>query len=230
MLIPLQDPCIYDSSGVLLILQHWRKPGQARWVPLLDTKQLDRLATGRKEETYWPVAVAQNAFHCIILKGGDKYPYFPRPLLSEFELSIPISSAPRKESNKDAMDTDGDPSAGRVMQFKLQESLVRENVTLSLLEDAAAAPEGTATQESERRRKEVEIDKIILQLLAIECREGEEQSMKAYELVTMVRDRSGKILDAAVKIAQRYERTLLGEKIRELAERRLMGEDDEDGL
>ena len=59
---------IYDSEGVLLVLVHWRQPGQAKWVPVLDTKTLDRLAGGRKEETYWPVAVAQNKFHCIILK------------------------------------------------------------------------------------------------------------------------------------------------------------------
>jgi chromosome transmission fidelity protein 4 len=198
-------------------------------VPLLDTKQLDRLASGRKEETYWPVAVAQNAFHCIILKGGDKYPYFPRPLLSEFEFNIPVSSALRKASAKEDMETDEDASAGHAVQSKLQESFVRESLALSLLEDVVTAPEGsTVSQDAERRRKEVDIDKVILQLLAIECREGEERSMKAYELVTMVRDRTGKILDAAVKIAQRYDRTLLGEKIRELAEKRLMGEDEDE--
>ncbi|MDI1489198.1 MAG: DNA polymerase alpha accessory factor Mcl1 [Ramalina farinacea] len=64
------DPCIYDSTGVLLVLQHWRHQGQARWVPLLDTRRLDRLRGGGKEESYWPVAVAQEKFHCIILKGG----------------------------------------------------------------------------------------------------------------------------------------------------------------
>ena len=73
------DPVIYDSDGVLLVLQHWREHGQARWVPLLDTKTLDRLAGGRKQETYWPVAVAQDKFHCIILKasttGAGSNPY-----------------------------------------------------------------------------------------------------------------------------------------------------------
>lgn len=62
------DPCVYDSDGVLLVCVHWRQPGQAKWVPLLDTKLLERLASGRKEESYWPVAVAQDKFHCIILK------------------------------------------------------------------------------------------------------------------------------------------------------------------
>lgn len=62
------DPCIYDSEGVLLVCLHWRQGGQAKWVPLLDTKRLERLASGKKEESYWPVAVAQDKFHCIILK------------------------------------------------------------------------------------------------------------------------------------------------------------------
>jgi len=59
---------IYTTDGVLLVLLHWRLPGQAKWVPLLDTKLLDRLASGRKEETYWPVAVSREKFCCIILK------------------------------------------------------------------------------------------------------------------------------------------------------------------
>ncbi|GBF60574.1 minichromosome loss protein [Trichophyton mentagrophytes] len=224
------DPCIYDSSGVLLVLQHWRKPGQARWVPLLDTKLLERVASGRKEETYWPVAVAQDVFHCIILKGGDKYPYFPRPLLTEFDFEIPISCISSKEkSNKDGdMEMEDAEEAARNNNRKLQESLVRANLDYTLLEDCIMASEIGAAGDAELRRKALDIDKILLQLLAVECREGEERGMKALELVTMLRDRSGKMLDAASKIAQRYQRSILDDKIRTIAERRLMGEDDDD--
>ena len=70
--------------------------GQAKWVPMLETKTLDRLKDGKKEESYWPVAVAQEKFHCIILKGGDRYPYFPRPLLSEFDFKVPVSIMPER--------------------------------------------------------------------------------------------------------------------------------------
>ncbi|ODH52892.1 hypothetical protein GX48_00759 [Paracoccidioides brasiliensis] len=221
------DPFIYDSTGVLLVLQHWRKPGQARWVPLLDTKRMDRLSNGRKEETYWPVAVAQDSFHCIILKGGDRYPYFPRPLLSEFELKIPISTKPNKNLTVDGEDETMDESTGQDSINKLEEAFIRSSLFFSLLDDRVAASEATGGNgDVELHRKEIDIDKTILQLLAIECREGEERGMKALELVSMMRDRSGKMLDAARKIALRYERTVLDEKIRELAERRLMGEDD----
>ncbi|KAJ5189761.1 Dihydroxy-acid/6-phosphogluconate dehydratase [Penicillium cf. griseofulvum] len=214
------DPCIYDSTGVLLVLQHWRTPGQARWVPLLDTKQMARLAGGRKEETYWPVAVAHDKFHCIILKGGDKNPYFPRPLLSEFDFQIPIARAPPKDSSE------SEDTATEGTRF--EESFVRGNVLLSLFRDLLSSTNATASQRSDLARRELDLDKNLLQMLAIECREGEERGMKALELVALMTDRNGKMLEAAAKIAQRYGRNVLEDKIRDLAEQRVMGmEDDE---
>ena len=216
------DPCIYDSTGVLLVLQHWRSPSQARWVPLLDTKLLERLATGRKEETYWPVAVAQNKFHCIILKGGDQYPYFPRPLLSEFDFKIPISNPEPKDVDPDTEDAPP-PNDGP----KLEESFVRSSLMLSLFEDLLTATTATHAQQADLARKEIEVDKALLQLLNVECREGEERGMKALEIVSLMRDRSGKMVEAARKVANRYGRTVLEEKIVEVAEKRLMGMEDE---
>lgn len=212
------DPCIYDSSGVLLILLHWRIPGQARWVPLLDTNHLERLVGGRKEESYWPVAVAHDKFHCIILKGGDKYPYFPRPLLSEFEFNIPLSSAVH---NKDSEQGAGAENS------KLEEAFVRNSLTLGLLEDLVSATSATHAQRAEVARKELEVDKVLLQLLNVECRDGEEKGMKALEVAGLMKDRSGKMLEAASKVASRYGRTVLEDKIRELADRRLMGLEEE---
>jgi chromosome transmission fidelity protein 4 len=210
---------------VLLVLQHWRTPGQARWVPLLDTKLLDRLATGRKEETYWPVAVAQDKFHCIILKGGEKDPYFPRSLLSEFEFRIPVSAPPPPASGDAVGDEE---SAVRNDGSRFEETFVRETLFLSLFEDLISSTNATLTQRAELSRRELEIDKILLQLLAVECREGEERGMKALELVEMMRDRSGKMLEAAAKVAQRYSRSVLEDKIRDLEERRVMGMDNGD--
>lgn len=213
------DPCIYDSTGVLLILQHWRTPGQSRWVPILDTKSLDRLASGRKEETYWPVAVAQEKFHCIILKGGDQHPYFPRPLLSEFEFKIPCSGSLSQQDTDEPTTNEGP---------KLEESFVRGSLMLSLLEDLISATNATQRQQVEMNRREVEVDKALLQLLNLECREGEDRGMKALEIVSLMRDRNGKMVEAAGKIAGRYERRVLQEKIGELAEKRSLGMDEEE--
>ena len=213
------DPCVYDSTGVLLILQHWRSPGQARWVPVLDTKQLERLASGRKEETYWPVAVAQEKFHCIILKGGDQYPYFPKPLLSEFDFKIPCSNPRVPDDLEDSTVLEGP---------KLEESFLRGSLMLSLLEDLVSSTNATLSQRAELSRREVEVNKSLLQLLNVACREGEDRGMKALEIAGLMRDPSGKMVEAAGKVARRYERTLLQEKIAELAERRLLGAEDED--
>ena len=215
------DPCAYDSNGVLMVLMHWRSMGQAKWVPLLDTKELDRLREGKKEETYWPVAVAGEKFHCIILKGGEKSPYFPRPLLSEFELKIPVGRPIELKVDEE----ESNVHAGT----RLEEQFVRSSVLLSLLEDlvAAAGDRAGHGEKSELVRREIEVDKTLLQLLAVECREGEERDMKALEIVNLMRDRAGKMVDAAAKVAGRWGRNVLEEKIREVGERRLMGLDEE---
>lgn len=44
----------------------------------------------------------------------------------------------------------------------------------------------------------------------------------------MMRDRNGKMVEAAMKVAQRYGRGVLEDKIRDLAERRFMGMDEDD--
>ncbi|KAK5938200.1 DNA polymerase alpha accessory factor Mcl1 [Knufia obscura] len=228
------DPAIYDSLGILLLLSHWRTPNQAKWIPILDTTQLERLRGGGKQETYWPVAVSDDKFHCIILKGGDMYPYFPRPLLSEFELSVPVGRvAARKNADGDAdgMEEDGDESTTTQMQMsRLEESYVRSNILLSLHDDyvASLGEHAPHRDKTELARQEIEVDKLLLQLLAAECREGEDRGMKALEIVRMMRDMGGKMIEAASKVAGRWGRGVLEEKIREVGERRVMGV-EEDG-
>ena len=181
---------------------------------------MDRLADGKREESYWPVAVAQEKFHCIILKGGDRYPYFPRPLLTEFDFKIPLAAKPKVDED-DSLDNE---------KRTLEESFVRNSVMLNLLEDVVNATNASYSQQSELGRRQVEVDKVVLQLLAAECREGEDRGMKALEIVSLLRDKSGKMLEAAGKIATRFERDVLGDKIRGIAERRLAGIDDGESI
>lgn len=187
-------------------------------MPLLDTKLLSRLASGRKTETYWPIAVAEDKFHCIILKGGDQYPYFPRPLLSEFDFQIPISTT---HTASDEVDDPAPESETTV----LEESFVRKSLVASLLQDLVESTNASHGQRAELARKELDVDKVLLQLLAVECREGEERGMKALSLVELLKDETGRIIEAAGKVAARYGRSVLEERIREVAERRLGGMD-----
>lgn len=221
-----------------MTLLHWRKPSQASWIPLLDTKLLPRLAGGRKSESYYPIAVADNKFHCIILKGGDQYPYFPRPLLSEFDFSVPLTSSPPKpparegEEEEDA-DEEGEPRATAEAEArKLEQAFLLGTVAAAQLRDAADdelhAPEGGRhAQRSALARLELEMDKTLLQLLAAECREGEERGMRALEMVHLMRDRTGRMVEAAVKVAERYGRGILSEKIREVGEKRAAGMEED---
>jgi hypothetical protein len=61
-------PAMYDSAGLLSVLDRFRRPGQARWVPLLDSTTLTRREG--KQESYWPVGVTSSHFTCVILKAS----------------------------------------------------------------------------------------------------------------------------------------------------------------
>ncbi|KAH7118016.1 chromosome segregation protein-like protein [Dendryphion nanum] len=227
------DPYIYDSTGVLLTLLHWRTTGQARWVPMLDTNLLSRLASGTKEESYWPVAIANRKFHCIILKGQDKHPYFPRSILSEFDFQIPLTSSEKKDKDPDTMDEDEDdetehPKKGDSEQTRHEQTLILSSTLHSQLSDTLAHTRASAHQQQALTELEVQIDRTLLQLLNLECLAGEDRGMKALEIVTLMKDSNGKMLDLASKVAQRYQRDVLSDKIRELAEQRLAAMDDED--
>ena len=91
------------------------------------------------------------------------------------------------------------------------------------MSDLVEHTNATSAQKSEVPALEREVDKVLLQLLANECREGEERGMKALEIATLMRDRTGQMLTAAGRIASRFQRDILGEKITQLAERRLVG-------
>lgn len=233
------DPYIYDSSGVLLTLLNWRTNGQARWVPMLDTQQLSRLATGGKEETYWPVGVApcstgELKFHCMIVKGRERYPSAPVPHLSEFGLEIPLSSAIDKKAllGVDAEEGSDDEDAGRKKgeskQQEHEQAFILSSTLHAQLSSTLSHTRPSADQKRDLTTIEVAIDRALLQLLGLECLAGEDHGMKALEIVSLMRDANGKMLDLAGKVAGRYGRDVLGEKIRELAETRAARRDDDE--
>lgn len=194
---------------------------------------MPRLASGRKHESYYPIAVADNKFHCIILKGGDQYPYFPRPLLSEFEFSIPLSSEPpnaKSARNPDDPDATPEPEDDESATRKLEQTYLLKGIFAAQLQDSMDSTQGSGShaQRSALARLELDIDKTLLQYLAIECREGEDHGMRALEVVQLMRDRTGRMIEAAGKVAERYGRSILGEKIREVGEKRLGGDEDMD--
>lgn len=165
--------------------------------------------------------MADNKFHCIILKGGDQYPYFPRPLLSEFDFQIPLSSNPAPAEDEDE-EVDGDELK------KFEGAYALKSVLAAQQQHLVDNTKSTHTQRSELSRLELEIDKTLLQMMNVECREGEERGMRALEMVTLLKDRSGRMIEAAGRVAERYGRGVLGEKIREVGETRLLQDKEMD--
>lgn len=148
-------------------------------------------------------------------------------MLSEFDFEIPLSSKP-SSNNKEAED-DEDNAKEEDELKKLEGQFVLNSILTAQHQDLVDNTKSTNTQRTALARMELEIDKTLLQMMAVECREGEERGMRALEMVALLRDRTGRMIEAAGKVADRYGRTVLGEKIREVGEMRLGGEDmDED--
>ena len=214
------DPCVFDSAGSLLVCARWRTPGQAAWVPVLSAAgaAAQRAGAAAPDAPLWPVAVAAGRLHAIVLRAGERAPPFPRPLLSEFEFAAPLPAAP-----------EGDDGGAGDDARALEARFVLASVAHALRADAVAHTRASHAERAELARLQIEADKVLLQLLAVECREGEERGMKALEIVGLMRDPDGRLLEAAQKVASRYGREVLRGKIAELAERRLVGLDgDED--
>lgn len=130
-----------------------------------------------------------------------------------------------RDSSPELDDDDDDESETR----KLEQQFLLKGIAAAQLQDLVDSSSGGGhAQRSSLARLELEIDKTLLQFLAVECREGEDRGMRALELVELMRDRTGRMVEAAGKIAERYGRDILGEKIREVGERRINAMDDDD--
>ena len=90
-----QAPADYDSAGVMYIMPRFRIPLRGTWIRLLDTNKLERKQG--KDESYWPVGIGRDTLMCLILKGRQGFPSFPRPLIQELEVHLPFRRKDPKE-------------------------------------------------------------------------------------------------------------------------------------
>lgn len=189
-------PAMSDSAGVLYILDRYRRPTQARWVPILDSSTLARRVG--KDESYWPVGLSSSQFNCIILKGRETEPGFPRPLVQDLEVRTPLLIAEQESGDQ-------------------EEQLFRELLQLTALQDGQLHEE---EESDEVTRAKLSVDKLILTLVQGACKSG--HHARAMDLASMLRSTSS--LDKASKIAEFYH--LRGLQERFLALRELREEDD----
>ncbi|KAI0342000.1 hypothetical protein BDW22DRAFT_1331357 [Trametopsis cervina] len=178
-------PALYDSSGILNILPRFRIPFQATWMRLLDTNTLERRQG--KIESYWPVGVTGDTFMCLILKGRQEHPGFPRPLIQELPCRLPFKRTDAKESS-------------------LEEHFARETMLLDIIRDGLADDELTTDDIS---RRELALDKEIIQLIQMACKN--DKPGRAIDLTKLLHHNAS--FDMAIKVAGFYHLIGLQEKM-----------------
>lgn len=117
----------FDNCGVLRVMHN------ESWFVVLDTRK----SKNDRIETYWPVGLTESSLMCVVCKGGDKYPPFPKPLLHEITLQIPLLNLDNP-------------------QGKFEEK--RNRSTLAMKSDLP---------DNEKLAMQIEMDKLTLQLLQV---------------------------------------------------------------
>ncbi|KAH7923714.1 WD40 repeat-like protein [Leucogyrophana mollusca] len=177
-------PAIYDSAGYVHIMINFRRPNRGTWARLLDTNTLERKQG--KDESYWAVGLSQDTFMCLILKGRQEHPGFPRPLIQELAVRMPFR-------NKDPTDA------------PIEERIARERVHINLARDAL----GDELTSPDLDKREVELDKSLLKLIQAACKA--DKAPRVLELTKRLHFTHS--IDAARQVAGFYRLIGLQEKI-----------------
>lgn len=157
---------------------------QARWVPMLDTRAMARRED--KHEDYWPVGATDNDFMCIILKGQEKHPQFPVPIVQDFPLQPPMLNL-------------GEPTGEN------EAKLFHLNVSTSHARDCLPAPSPLSSRSSHKLKGKIanadlEMDKSLIKLIQLALKANRQQ--RGLDLARMLS--SSKALAGARRIGEMY--------------------------
>ena len=178
---------MYDSAGILSVLDRFRRPMQGRWIPILDTNTLARRQG--KDESYWPIGLSGTLFMCLILKGREEYPAWPRPLVQELEVQLPMLNLHEPQGLE-------------------EEKYTRDSILLGWNKDALVDAVLTT---DEIAKGELSLDKGLIKLMQTAIKA--DQLQRAHDIVRLMHHSTS--LDMALKMAQFYHLLGLEEKIKE---------------
>ncbi|KAI8071142.1 uncharacterized protein B0P05DRAFT_549747 [Gilbertella persicaria] len=184
----------YDSAGVLRVLHRQRRPYQATWVPVFDSKAY----AGERTEKYWPVGVLRDRFVCVVLRGQNMYPFFPRPPVKDLPLQLPL------------LDTHMEVGA-------LEEKVMRTHIGTLHERDEAEATNAIHEFGDTFLEADMEMDVALLKLINLACKS--EKVSKALDLADLLH--TGDSVDKAIRIASHHRLTHLAEKMTSLKEVKL---------
>ena len=170
-------PAVFDSTGVLYALDRAWRPGQGRWVPVLDcqvalqpqTASEDASEPAAPRARCWPIGFTSTHLLGLLLPLSQRFPQAtgPHPLVQELEFSLCVAQR------------DG-------ASAPLEEQALRQSLLAGAIRDGRAATGTTLnashrTNESDPALLDMEADKALLQLVQLACKA----------------DRYGRALDAA---------------------------------
>ncbi|KAL9557358.1 hypothetical protein MBANPS3_001432 [Mucor bainieri] len=189
----------FDSAGVLRVLYHQRRPFQSRWVPVFDGKAY--AAANQRTEKYWPVGLLRDRLMCVVLRGANTYPFFPRPPVKDIALQLPLLE-----------------QATEVGQ--LEETVLRIQACNAHEKDEAEATNTEEDYAETFSEADSDMDVALLKLINIACKT--EKVSKALDMTYILH--SPDSIDKAIKIAVHYRYTSLAEKMTSIKQAKFISE------
>ncbi|KAJ1915098.1 DNA polymerase alpha accessory factor Mcl1 [Mycoemilia scoparia] len=218
-------PVVCDSAGIVRVL-HRRSPrmtskqaGQiinshdingennfncsASWIPIIDIRELAR--SRAKNESLWPVAITGTQLMTILCKDGTKYPTYPKPILAEFSLQIPLL---RLKSQ-----------VGKLEEHVLRSRILYEQLVFESERTGKEYQGGINVFGSDSStigsstgsidKDQLEQDKSVLRLIQLACKDDKMQ--RAMDLVHLLYNPNS--ISAAIKIAMFNKQSTLAERL-----------------
>jgi len=202
-------PAVFDSTGILYALDRAWRPGQGRWVPVLDcqvalqpqTASEDTSEPAMPRARCWPIGFTSTHLLGLLLPLSQRFPMAtgPHPLVQELELSMCVAqrngaSAP------------------------LEEQALRQSLLAGAIRDGRAAT-GAAMNishctnaESDPASFDMEADKALLQLVQLACKA--DRYGRALDAARSLHSET--TLEAALKIAHFFHLPSLADRMEQI--------------